>query len=68
LKNFSIGYTLPKNLVNKINFNNIRIYLAGYNALTIDRLGKFAFDPEGIGNSWTYPVYKSFSLGLNITI
>lgn len=68
LKNISIGYTLPESLVNRINFNKIRIYFAGYNVLTIDKLGKFPFDPEGIGSSWTYPVYKSFSFGLNIEI
>ena len=27
LKNLDIGYTLPKSIVNKLHFNNIRIYI-----------------------------------------
>ncbi|MEQ6120018.1 TonB-dependent receptor [Reichenbachiella sp. MALMAid0571] len=68
LKSFSVGYSLPQKLINKISLNKVRIYLAGYNTLTISKLGKFPFDPEGIGHSWTYPLYKSYSVGLNIVL
>ncbi|PXX21839.1 TonB-dependent receptor [Arenibacter sp. ARW7G5Y1] len=68
LKNFSIGYSLPKEVLDKINLNKLRLSISGYNVLTFDKLGKFNFDPEGIGNSWTYPLYKSYSLGLSISL
>tara|TARA_Y100001980_G_C14556826_1_gene350845 strand:- start:15363 stop:18746 length:3384 start_codon:yes stop_codon:yes gene_type:complete len=68
LKNFSVGYSIPASLTQRINIDKVRVYVAGYNALTLSRLGKFPFDPEGIGTSWTYPLYKSFSLGLNISL
>ncbi len=68
LRNVSVGYSLPKTLIEKVNLNRVRIYAAGYNALTISKLGEFPFDPEGIGHSWTYPLYKSFSLGVNIVL
>ncbi len=34
LKNIDLGYTLPKSLVNKMHFNNIRVYIAGSNLIT----------------------------------
>ena len=68
LKNISLGYSLPESLISRINFDKVRFYVAGYNVLTFDRLGDFSFDPEGIGHSWTYPLYKSFSFGVNITL
>ncbi|WP_299584370.1 TonB-dependent receptor [uncultured Sunxiuqinia sp.] len=71
LKNLSIGYSLPKSLLNKVKgLSNARVYFAGYNLLTFDKLSDFEIDPERGGNyNGRYiPQYKSFSLGLNITL
>ena len=67
LKNIDIGYTLPKELVNKIRLNNVRVYVTGTNLITWSDF-KF-WDPEM--NSWNgekYPLTKSFTIGLNINL
>ncbi len=44
LKNASLGYTLPKSLVDKVKIGNVRIYVTGRNLLTFT---KYPFyDPE----------------------
>lgn len=68
LKSVSFGYNLPERWLHRIKVKATKIYVAGYNVLTFDRLGHFPFDPEGVGSSWTYPLYKSYSFGLNIVI
>lgn len=71
LKNLQIGYTIPSKLLTKAKgINKIRIYLAGENILTLTKTAKM-FDPETIDggvNGNIYPLYKTYSLGLNITL
>ena len=51
-RNISLGYTLPKKLLDKVKLNSIRVYAAAINAFTITNYS--GFDPEiqsnGIGN------------------
>ncbi len=68
LKEISLGYTIPKKIISKIKLSSARIYAAGYNVLLLDRLGAIPYDPEGVGSSWEYPLYKSFSVGLNLSL
>ncbi|WP_164111591.1 MULTISPECIES: SusC/RagA family TonB-linked outer membrane protein [Sphingobacterium] len=68
LKDFSVGYTLPPSLISRVGISRARVYVTGYNVLTFDKLGGIPYDPEGVGSSWAYPLYKSYSLGLNITL
>ncbi|MEN8117951.1 MAG: TonB-dependent receptor [Bacteroidota bacterium] len=71
LKNLTIGYSLPKSVLNKVKgFSSVRAYFAGYNLLTFNKLSEFEIDPErGGGYNGRYiPQYKSFSFGLNITL
>ena len=35
LKNISLGYTLPKKLVDKVKIQNLRVYISGQNLFTI---------------------------------
>ncbi|HSO87614.1 MAG TPA: SusC/RagA family TonB-linked outer membrane protein, partial [Draconibacterium sp.] len=65
LKNLQLGYTIPKQWVEKANIENIRIFLSGYNLLTFDNVTPF--DPEANGSGWYYPQQKSISAGLNLT-
>lgn len=66
LKNLQLGYTLPKNLLTRLNIEAIRIYFSGYNLLTIDDV--YPFDPEtGTSRGWYYPQQKSYSVGVNLT-
>lgn len=69
LKNVTLGYTLPKTLLNNIGLQNssLRVYLNAENLLTFTKYG--GFDPE-VGNygldGGRYPVPRSYSIGLNI--
>ncbi|WP_454801627.1 SusC/RagA family TonB-linked outer membrane protein [Mucilaginibacter phyllosphaerae] len=64
LKTAEFGYTLPKTAFRKLGVKSARIYMMGYNLLTIS---KFKFwDPEiSTGNGTTYPNVKTLSLGIN---
>ncbi len=68
LKAFSLGYSLPKSVLEKVSIRRARIYLAAYNILTFSQNDLFEFDPEARANDSvsTYPVQKSFSLGINL--
>lgn len=67
LKNVTLGYTFPKQWMEKIKVKNARIYLSGQNLFTITSYS--GFDPEvgmnGIDNS-VYPLTRTYSVGVNI--
>lgn len=66
LKNFQIGYTLPKKWTSKITMERVRFYFSGNNLFTIT---KFPYvDPEGSSDGAYYPQLKTFSFGVDITI
>jgi TonB-linked SusC/RagA family outer membrane protein len=72
LKNISVGYTLPQHISNRFYVKNMRLFFSGENLWTGTRLAKM-FDPEGInGNNSEsgigYPLYKTVSFGLNVTL
>ena len=74
IKNIALGYTLPKNISDKINFERIRL------SATVDNVFVFTkysgYDPEvsvknealnrGIDYS-AYPKGRTYTLGLNVT-
>lgn len=66
LKNLVIGYSLPKDMLEKSGIKNIRLSLSGTNLITFDKLGIFPWDPEtgGINN---YPAQRVYTLGLNVS-
>lgn len=66
LKNVEFGYSLPKELCRKIHTEKIRFYLNGSNLLTWNNLKFKDFDPES-GNLGSYPIYRTYNVGLNIT-
>ncbi len=67
LKNLEIGYTLPKKLTNVVYFNNVRIYLMGTNLLTFSKFK--LWDPEmGSSNGQQYPLARTFTLGMTISL
>ena len=69
LKNMQIGYTLPQKLVSSWGIQNLRFYVSVDNLATITSLPK-QFDPEllGIQNNNGYPLSRTWSFGLNITL
>lgn len=67
LKNVEIGYTLPKSLTSRINIQNVRVYLMGTNLLTFSDFK--LWDPElGSSNGQKYPLSRTFTLGMTISL
>ena len=79
LKNLTIGYSLPHNLIQRLKLSAVRIYLTGQNLWTYSPMFKVTknFDPEviegsdpeinsGGGDGFSYPMQKTYTLGLNI--
>ena len=67
LKTLEVGYTLPKSIVNKIKFNNIRVFFIGTNLLTFAKFKEW--DPElGSSTGAEYPLSRVMTLGLTVNI
>lgn len=66
LKNFQLGYTLPKEWCNIMGISRIRVYYSGQNLLTFTKFDK-GFDPESPEGGSSYPQVKTNTFGLNIT-
>lgn len=72
LKNLTIGYTLPYDLLAKYHFQKVRVYLSGENLATIkDKY--LPIDPEAYDVSSTagftgrtWPIARTFSFGVQI--
>ncbi|MFZ4261529.1 SusC/RagA family TonB-linked outer membrane protein [Sphingobacterium sp. HJSM2_6] len=71
LKSLELGYTINPELLKKAGIKGLRVYLNGYNLLTITDPFVKAFDPEQIegalNTGWVYPLSKSYNVGLNIS-
>ena len=68
LKQLTLGYTIPSEVMSKVGIDNFRIYFSGENLGERSKLRyDSAFDPEVV-NGTTYPLQRTFSLGLDITL
>lgn len=66
LKNIELGYTFRYPFMKKIGMEKLRVFMTGYNLLTLDKL-KIA-DPESSDtNSPKYPVMRVINFGLNVS-
>lgn len=64
LRNIEIGYSLPKNLLAKLNIEAARVYMSGVNLLTFSKLlDEYDIDPEFMTG---HPGVKSYNIGLSI--
>lgn len=67
IKNVQLGYTLPGNLIRRINAQKVRMYVSLENLATFTSLVK-TMDPElSIGDAKIYPLQRTYSLGLNVS-
>lgn len=68
LKSLEIAYQLPMAWLQKTRvIQNARIYGAGYNLVTIDKMGKFQQDAEiANGTGGAYPNTANFNIGLQL--
>jgi hypothetical protein len=76
LKTLNFGYNLPRNLLKSVKIDNLRIFFAGTNLFTLDRLKKYGLDPEAPStagnyynnNAFFYPQQRTFTFGLTLTL
>ncbi|HEX3009301.1 MAG TPA: TonB-dependent receptor [Bacteroidales bacterium] len=83
LKNIQLGYDLPKELISKIKLTNARIYVSADNIWTwspmyritendidVESIGQSDADltSEDKGNGNNYPIIKSVSFGISLTL
>ncbi|WP_366184331.1 TonB-dependent receptor [Flavobacterium ovatum] len=66
LKNFQIGYTLPKKWSKSIGMQEFRFYASGLNLLTWSKLPFDQVDPEQRSASSVMPIQRTISVGANI--
>lgn len=66
LKQFTIGYTIPKNITEKANIEKVRIYFTGQNLFTLKSLPAM-YDPETLAIN-AYPIQRIFSFGINVSL
>ncbi len=68
-KNLTVGYTLPRNLTQKIDVDKVRVYFSGENLFTIQD-EHLPIDPEStqvehlIGK--TFPLQRTLSFGIQV--
>lgn len=80
LKSLTIGYSLPASLISRIGVSNAKVFLSGQNLWTYSPMFKVTrnLDPEviegsdpemnaGAGNGMSYPMLKTYTLGINVT-
>lgn len=81
LKNITLSYALPDNLIQKIAADDITVFFTGQNLFTFSNLFKYSknIDPETIesinpdtgdeafGGGNGYPMLKTYTVGINLT-
>ncbi|MDF2191109.1 TonB-dependent receptor [Paraflavitalea sp. CAU 1676] len=82
LKNLQLGYTLPQQLISKLKMSNARVFVSGENLWSWSPIYKITkdIDPENTGgsdrvltngtngNGNNYPMLKSITFGLSVTL
>jgi TonB-linked SusC/RagA family outer membrane protein len=71
LKNVTLGYTLPKSLMNRYSIQSLRVYVSGQNLAEISNVG-VPLDPEITDGGLnflgrTFPFQRMYSFGLQLT-
>lgn len=82
LKTVTVGYTLPKSISSKVGMKNIRAYFTASNVFTLTKytgldpevntnssrsMGGSNFPTPGVDNN-AYPMARTYTIGLNITL
>lgn len=67
LRTVELGYTLPESMLDSFRIRNARLYVTGYNLLSLDNVGKYGIDPEiASDNGLQYPPLRMVNIGANI--
>lgn len=72
VKNITIGYSLPKNVINRVGLEHARIYFNGNNLITLTKFS--GLDPEFSGGVTSFgnysagvPMTKLYTIGVDLT-
>lgn len=65
IRNITLGYTLPKELTQKVQLNKVRFYLSANNPFIFTNFT--GIDPEG-ANGRTSPSYSTWMFGVNLSM
>lgn len=71
LKNLTLGYNMPDNIIDQLGIERFQVYLSGQNLWEYSKIGK-PLDPEiNLGSNseshYGYPYQRSYSVGFNVT-
>lgn len=70
LRNVTLGYTLPQSILNKVDIDQLRVYVQGDNLLTWGKAARRGTDPEQSVSGTTYnrfPATKNITFGVQVT-
>ena len=68
IENVELGYSLPKELISKINVQRLRLYVSASNLFSIDNVGEYEIDPEIEARAAVvYPQQRTIMVGFNVT-
>ena len=69
LKALSVGYNVPRAILDRYKLQGLRIYVAGTNLITFNKLKEYDIDPESPSNNaaYYYPQVKTISFGANVS-
>ena len=68
VRNLEFGYSLPKNIVDRMGMSRLRVYINATNLLTFDNVKDIEIDPEiTSGGGLVYPQQKLITFGFNVS-
>ncbi|MNY05750.1 hypothetical protein D3C86_1384800 [compost metagenome] len=68
LRNAEIGYELPKQLINKIKLNYVRVFVNGQNLKVWDNMWIKEQDPESAQTQTSYPASRTINAGIAVRL
>ena len=67
-RTIELGYTIPKNLLEKLKVQKLRVYVNTYNLFSFDNMKKYGLETEvSDNNGLQYPQNKIVNLGVNLS-
>lgn len=67
LKSLELAYAIPAKLYQRLNINQIQIYVSGTNLFILSKFNKDYYDPEMSGGT-AFPIMRSFNFGINVNL
>jgi hypothetical protein len=70
IRSLTLGYTIPKKLLNKTFLSNARVFMEAENLYTFTAKDYIGMDPAGVAATgiqwWNYPQSRSFIFGVTV--